>query len=170
MKSRAFLAAFLAVGLAAAMAALLAAAEPASKPAAAGAARGAATTQPGDKQTTASGLTIIYTQPSASGAQAGDMVWVEYTGKLKDGTVFDSSEKQGKPIDFQLGRGMVIKGWDEGIQGMSVGEKRQLVIPPTLAYGERGAGDVIPPNATLTFDVELVGLRKTPQSGQAAHP
>jgi peptidylprolyl isomerase len=167
MKSRAFLAAFLAVGLAAAMAALLAAAEPASKPAAAA---GGATTQPGDKQTTASGLTIIYTQPSGVGAQAGDMVWVEYTGKLKDGTVFDSSEKQGKPIDFQLGRGMVIKGWDEGIQGMSVGEKRQLVIPPTLAYGERGAGDVIPPNATLTFDVELVGLRKTPQSGQAAHP
>jgi peptidylprolyl isomerase len=124
------------------------------------------TTQPGEKKTLPSGLTIIYTQPSNTGAQVGDMVWVNYTGKLQNGTVFDSSEKQGKPIDFQLGRNMVIKGWDEGIQGMQVGEKRQLIIPPKLAYAEQGAGDVIPPNATLTFDVELVGLRRTPQSGQ----
>jgi len=126
------------------------------------------TTQPGEKKTLPSGLTIIFTQPSNSGAQPGDMVWVNYTGKLQNGTVFDSSEKAGRPIDFQLDRNMVIKGWDEGIQGMQVGEKRQLIIPPALAYGERGAGDVIPPNATLTFDVELVGLRRTPQSGQAA--
>ena len=162
MKTKIILSAVLACGLTA----FLWAAEPTTKPAGAGGA--AATTQPGEKKTLPSGLTVIYTQPSSSGALAGDMVWVEYTGKLQNGTVFDSSEKQGRPIDFQLGRGMVIKGWDEGIEGMQVGEKRQLIIPPNLAYGEKGAGDVIPPNATLTFDVELVGLRRTPQSGQAA--
>jgi peptidylprolyl isomerase len=134
-------------------------AEPASQPSTSAAPR---------TETKEGGLQITYVYESGGAkAQDGDTVWVLYTGKLKDGTVFDSSEKQGKPIDFQLGRNMVIKGWDEGIQGMNVGEKRQLVIPPNLAYGERGAGDVIPPNATLTFDVELVGLRKTPQSGQA---
>ncbi len=167
MKSKMILSAVLATG----MAALAWAAEPSTKPAGAkpaGAGPAAATTQPGERKTLASGLTVIYSQPSTPGAQQGDMVWVEYTGKLQNGTVFDSSEKGGRPIDFQLGRAMVIKGWDEGIVGMQVGEKRQLIIPPNLAYAERGAGDVIPPNATLTFDVELVGLRRTLQSGQPA--
>ena len=121
----------------------------------------------GAEHTTASGLKIIEvkTQPEALVAQAGDMVWVHYTGKLQsNGQKFDSSldrrDDQGNatPISFPLGGGRVIKGWDEGIAGMKVGDKRQLIIPPNLAYGEKGAGDVIPPNATLVFDVELVGI------------
>jgi peptidylprolyl isomerase len=119
------------------------------------------------ERTTASGLKIIEVQTlkDALAAQPGDMVWVHYTGKLQsDGRKFDSSfdrrDRQGnfQPIAFQLGKGNVIKGWDEGIVGMKVGDKRQLVIPPDLAYGERGAGDTIPPNATLVFDVQLVGV------------
>ena len=106
------------------------------------------------------GLKITYVAPAA-GAKDGDNVSVLYTGKLQDGTEFDSSAKHGnEPIDFILGKGMVIKGWDEGLQGMQVGEKRKIVIPPSLGYGEQGAGGVIPPNATLTFDVELVALRR----------
>ena len=99
-------------------------------------------------------------------AQDGDMVLVHYTGRLEDGTVFDTSLRprgndpmmQVEPLGFTLGQGNVIRGWEQGIKGMTVGEKRQLVIPPSLGYGERGAGGVIPPNATLVFDVELVGL------------
>jgi len=110
-----------------------------------------------------SGLKITYVAPASSGAKDGDTVWVLYTGKLQDGTVFDASEKHGgEPIEFMLGKGMVIKGWDEGLQGMQVGEKRTLVIPPAIAYGAEGRGP-IPPNATLTFDVELVGLRRGTQ-------
>ena len=89
-------------------------------------------------------------------AEAGMQVAVHYQGRLEDGTVFDDSHKRGEPISFTLGKGQVIKGWDQGIEGMSVGEKRTLTIPPELGYGEQGAGDVIPPNATLIFDVELV--------------
>ena len=89
-------------------------------------------------------------------AEQGMMVAVHYQGRLEDGTVFDDSHKRGEPIRFTLGSGQVIKGWDQGIEGMKVGEKRTLTIPPELGYGASGAGDVIPPNATLTFDVELV--------------
>ena len=93
-------------------------------------------------------------------AVAGNIVRVHYTGRLLDGKVFDSSIKRGEPIEFVLGKGRVIKGWDEGIALMKVGGKAVLTIPPQLAYGERGAGGVIPPNATLVFDVELVEVKQ----------
>ncbi|MDW8262209.1 MAG: FKBP-type peptidyl-prolyl cis-trans isomerase [Phycisphaerales bacterium] len=109
--------------------------------------------------TTESGLRIVHVARSDGVARKGDHVWVHYTGRLTDGTEFDSSSRHGKPIDFELGAGRVIKGWDEGIAGMTIGEKRKLIIPPELAYGERGTpGGPIPPNATLEFDVELVGI------------
>ncbi|HVZ89568.1 MAG TPA: FKBP-type peptidyl-prolyl cis-trans isomerase [Polyangia bacterium] len=93
-------------------------------------------------------------------ATKGKTVSVHYTGRLTDGTKFDSSYDRGQPIDFPLGAGVVIKGWDQGIDGMKVGGKRKLTIPPDLAYGARGTpGGPIPPNATLVFDVELVGVR-----------
>lgn len=92
-------------------------------------------------------------------AQAGQNVVVHYTGWLTDGTQFDSSVDRGVPFEFPLGAGRVIKGWDEGVAGMKVGGKRMLTIPPTLAYGDSGAGDVIPPNATLIFEVELIEIR-----------
>lgn len=92
-------------------------------------------------------------------AQAGDMVAVHYEGRLLDGTVFDSSHDRGEPIEFTLGRGQVIPGWDEGISLMRTGGKARLVIPSHLAYGDRGAGQMIPPYATLVFDVELVDIR-----------
>ena len=91
-------------------------------------------------------------------ARAGHQVSVHYTGWLKDGTKFDSSHDRGRPFTFPLGRGRVIKGWDLGVAGMRVGGKRRLTISPQLAYGSRGAGDVIPPNATLIFEVELLGV------------
>ena len=84
---------------------------------------------------------------------------VHYTGYLTNGSKFDSSRDRGEPIEFPLGRGRVIKGWDEGIATMKVGEKRRLIIPPHLGYGARGAGNAIPPNATLIFDTELVAIR-----------
>jgi len=109
---------------------------------------------------TASGLEYIEIEAGTGAqAEAGKTVSVHYTGKFQDGKVFDSSVSRGEPITFQLGRGRVIKGWDEGIALMKVGGKAQLVIPPGLAYGERGAGGVIPPNATLVFDVELVAVK-----------
>lgn len=92
-------------------------------------------------------------------AEKGQTVSVHYKGQLPDGTVFDSSFKRNKPIDFQLGVGQVIPGWDEGIQLLNVGDKARLVIPSDLAYGSAGAGGVIPPNATLVFDVELVAVK-----------
>jgi rhodanese-related sulfurtransferase len=91
-------------------------------------------------------------------AQPFSVVDVHYTGKLEDGTVFDSSVERGEPFRFTLGASQVIPGWEIGIRGMKPGGKRLLTIPPALAYGQKGAGGVIPPNATLTFDVELVAL------------
>lgn len=92
-------------------------------------------------------------------AVAGKTVNVHYTGWLENGKKFDSSVDRGQPFSFPLGAGRVIKGWDEGVQGMKVGGKRKLTIPSDLGYGSRGAGGVIPPNATLIFDVELLGVR-----------
>ncbi len=107
--------------------------------------------------TTATGL-IYDDLMIGSGAEAahGQQVTVHYTGWLTDGTKFDSSKDRDDPFSFSLGGGQVIKGWDEGVTGMKVGGKRKLTIPPQLGYGARGAGGVIPPNATLVFEVELL--------------
>ena len=101
-------------------------------------------------------------------AETGLRVEVHYTGKLTDGSVFDSSVTRGQPFSFVLGQGQVIKGWEDGILGMRIGEQRLLTIPPELGYGARGAGNAIPPNATLVFEVELLKV-STPRSlGQAS--
>lgn len=89
----------------------------------------------------------------------GDTISVHYTGKLEDGTKFDSSVDRGTPFEFTIGEGMVIAGWEKGLLDMKVGEKRTLTIPSTMGYGAQGAGGVIPPNATLIFDVELIGIK-----------
>lgn len=114
--------------------------------------------------TTASGLKYEDTKVGTGAeAKAGQVAQVHYTGWLwvdgKRGNKFDSSKDRGQPFEFPLGGGRVIKGWDEGVQGMKVGGTRVLTIPPELGYGARGAGGVIPPNATLQFEVELLGVR-----------
>ncbi len=93
-------------------------------------------------------------------AQAGDLVTVHYTGWLKNGTQFDSSLTRGEPFQFPLGAGRVIPGWDQGVAGMKEGGKRKLTIPSALGYGARGAGDLIPPNSTLIFEVKLLKVQK----------
>ncbi|HEX9192346.1 MAG TPA: FKBP-type peptidyl-prolyl cis-trans isomerase [Burkholderiales bacterium] len=109
--------------------------------------------------TTASGLTIEDTVVGEGAAAAsGRDVTVHYAGWLADGTQFDSSREKQDPFEFTLGKSEVMAGWEEGLSGMRVGGTRKLVVPPQLAYGEAGAGDTIPPNATLTFEVELLAV------------
>ncbi len=109
---------------------------------------------------TASDMEIVDIEVgSGDEAVAGKVVAVHYTGTLTDGQKFDSSLDRGRPFEFPLGAGRVIKGWDQGVAGMKVGGKRKLTIEPELAYGSRGAGGVIPPNATLVFEIELLEVR-----------
>lgn len=97
---------------------------------------------------------------SGAAPQAGSIVVVHYTGWLENGRKFDSSVDRGEPFEFVLGRGQVIRGWDEGVAQLKVGDKARITIPPEMGYGARGAGGVIPPNATLIFEVELLDTRK----------
>lgn len=118
-----------------------------------------------DTITTSSGLKYIVSE-KGTGAKAenGKTVEVHYTGYLTDGKIFDSSRDRNQPIEFVLGQGQVISGWDEGIALMNVGDKLRLIIPPELAYGKKGAGNVIPPDATLIFDVELMNVNESKES------
>ncbi|MCL6753852.1 FKBP-type peptidyl-prolyl cis-trans isomerase [Nostoc sp. CCCryo 231-06] len=110
--------------------------------------------------TTPSGLKYVELKEGTGATpQPGQTVEVHYVGTLEDGTKFDSSRDRGQPFSFKIGVGQVIKGWDEGVSTIKVGGRRQLIIPSELGYGSRGAGGVIPPNATLLFDVELLGVK-----------
>ena len=112
------------------------------------------------EMTTDSGLKFIdLEEGSGPMPTVGQAVSVHYTGTLENGKKFDSSRDRDKPFNFTIGIGRVIQGWDEGVMTMKVGGKRQLIIPPALGYGSQGAGGVIPPNATLIFEVELLALR-----------
>lgn len=110
--------------------------------------------------TTPSGLQYVdLVEGTGAMPKTGQIVEVHYTGTLENGRKFDSSRDRNQPFEFPIGAGRVIKGWDEGLSTMKVGGQRKLIIPPELGYGSRGAGGVIPPNATLIFDVELLGVR-----------
>ena len=114
----------------------------------------------GSEVTTPSGLKYTdVTEGTGAQPRAGQTAVVHYTGWLLDGKKFDSSKDRGQPFSFPLGQGRVIKGWDEGVATMKVGGVRKLTIPPALGYGAQGAGGVIPPNATLTFEVELLDVK-----------
>lgn len=116
--------------------------------------------EPMNQVTTPTGLQYVdEVVGSGNVAQPGQRVSVHYTGWLTDGTKFDSSRDRNSPFQFNLGASEVIKGWDEGVSGMKVGGKRKLTIPPELGYGARGAGNAIPPNSTLVFDVELLDVQ-----------
>jgi len=115
--------------------------------------------QPTATQPQATELKIEDTTVGAGAeAKSGDLVTVNYTGWLTDGTKFDSSVDRNQPFQFRIGEGKVIPGWEQGVAGMKVGGKRKLTIPADLGYGAQGAGGVIPPNATLVFDIELLGI------------
>lgn len=112
-------------------------------------------------QMTANGVTWeVIKEGTGAAPQTGDSVSVHYTGWLEDGTKFDSSVDRNEPFSYRFGRGQVIQGWEEAVATLKVGGKSKFTIPSELAYGERGAGGVIPPNATLIFDIELLAIRK----------
>jgi FKBP-type peptidyl-prolyl cis-trans isomerase FkpA len=114
----------------------------------------------GPGKSTASGVQYWDLKPGAgAAAESGKTVTIHYVGFLTDGKKFDSSVDRNRPFSFSLGEGTVIKGWDEGIAGMKVGGKRQLKVPPAAAYGSEGKGGVVPPNSTLTFDVQLLEVK-----------
>lgn len=122
--------------------------------------KGKPSAAPGNEVTTASGLKYVeLKEGDGPSPQAGQIVVVNYTGTLEDGTKFDSSFDSGKPLSFPIGRGSVIKGWDEGLMTMKVGGKRRLIVPSKLGYGPAGRPPKIPANATLIFDVELLGIK-----------
>ena len=141
-------------------AALLAAAFPLLLPASAAQEKPPAKNGSGKEVVTASGLKYVDLKTGqGEEARSGKVVEVHYTGWLENGTKFDSSVDRNRPFTFRLGAGDVIKGWDEGVAGMKTGGKRKLIIPSDLGYGKQGAGEVIPPGATLVFEVELLGVR-----------
>ncbi|MDB4947206.1 MAG: FKBP-type peptidyl-prolyl cis-trans isomerase [Labilithrix sp.] len=130
--------------------------DPPPEASAAASAKGADPAPPSDEKLGIKDVTV----GKGPEAKAGDTVSVHYVGTTPDGKEFDSSKKHGKPFDFPLGAGRVIKGWDQGVAGMKVGGKRKLTVPPSLGYGARGFPPVIPPNSTLLFDVELLEIKK----------
>lgn len=124
-------------------------------------------TQPTTAPTTAK-LKVTTLKESDGAAKEGDRLFVHFIGKLANGTEVASSYMRGEPVEITLGAADVLKAWDEGLVGMKVGEKRQLVVPPELGYGSRGQGSLIPPDAELVFDVELVGLQRIPDMEEPA--